>query len=77
MLWPADGQGAREALWRVFSRMDALYIADGHHRTAAADQVCRLRDKGSDGADAPWRHFLAVTFPADEVRILPYRPGAA
>jgi uncharacterized protein (DUF1015 family) len=45
-----------------------LYIADGHHRSAAAARVAELR-KGKRGEhDA----FLAVLFPHDQVQILPY-----
>ena len=57
----ADDSGALE---RGFAALDALYIADGHHRAASAARA-RREVGGSD-------HFLAVAFPADEVRILPY-----
>jgi uncharacterized protein (DUF1015 family) len=46
----------------------ALYVADGHHRSAAASRVHRLR------ASRPGDHgaFLAVLFPHDQMQILPY-----
>jgi uncharacterized protein (DUF1015 family) len=46
----------------------ALYVADGHHRSAAASRVHRLR------AANPGEHdlFLAVLFPHDQMQILPY-----
>jgi uncharacterized protein (DUF1015 family) len=48
--------------------LDALYIADGHHRSAAASRVAKLR------AGKPGNHdwFLAVSFPHDQLQILPY-----
>jgi len=46
---------------------ESFYIADGHHRSAAAGRVYRAR--GGAGASA---HFLTVTFPHDQVQILPY-----
>ena len=49
--------------------LDALYIADGHHRSAAAARVAAQR-RGS--ADASHEFFLAVAFPHDEMRILDY-----
>jgi len=49
--------------------LDALYIADGHHRTAAAARVAAQR-RGSP--DASHEFFLAVAFPHDELRILDY-----
>jgi uncharacterized protein (DUF1015 family) len=51
----------------TFGGMERLYIADGHHRTAAAARVDEVR-RGQGGAD----HFLAVSFPHDQVQILPY-----
>jgi uncharacterized protein (DUF1015 family) len=51
----------------AFAGLNRLYIADGHHRTAAAARVDSARG-GRGGAD----HFLSVLFPHDQVRILPY-----
>ena len=50
-----------------FETMPALYIADGHHRCAAAARVYRARNgAGQSGS------FLSVIFPHDQVQILPY-----
>ena len=49
--------------------LGALYIADGHHRSAAAARVAAER-RGSP--DASHEFFLAVAFPHDEMRILDY-----
>ena len=70
--------GVRHAIWQVdprlvpaftdaFKAVDALYIADGHHRAASA---ARARDVIRDSDEA--RFFLAVAFPSDQLRILPY-----
>ena len=70
--------GVRHAIWRVdsslvpafvqaFKSIDALYIADGHHRAASA---ARARNAAHDSHEASW--FLAVAFPSDQLRILPY-----
>lgn len=50
-----------------FAAISSLYIADGHHRSAAAARVCASR-KGAGGSAG----FLAVSFPHDQMRILPY-----
>ena len=51
----------------AFREMPNLYIADGHHRTAAAARVFQARQgAGRSG------FFLAVLFPHDRVQILPY-----
>jgi uncharacterized protein (DUF1015 family) len=66
-VWPLFEPALLAALEAEFSRLDAFYIADGHHRAAAAARV---------GRDAPpgdvSRHFLACAFPHDQLRILPY-----
>jgi uncharacterized protein (DUF1015 family) len=56
-----------------FNEMDALYIADGHHRSAAAARVAANRG-GADVSNARGQYtgFLAVSFPHDEVKILGY-----
>ncbi|MEO5739224.1 MAG: DUF1015 family protein [Vicinamibacterales bacterium] len=70
--------GVRHAIWQVgarfvpqfveaFKAVDALYIADGHHRAASA---ARARDAVRDSDEANF--FLAVAFPSDQLRILPY-----
>jgi uncharacterized protein (DUF1015 family) len=55
------------AVQDIFAEMPRLYIADGHHRCAAAARLCQKREGA--GASA-W--FLAVLFPHDQVQILPY-----
>ena len=59
------------ALLRAFGNVSDLYIADGHHRAASAARA-RNRLRGANGAAGPWDLFLAVAFPHDQVRILPY-----
>jgi len=56
------------ALSEDFLRVPALYVADGHHRSAAASRVHALRrgDAGEHGV------FLAVVFPDDAMQILAY-----
>ena len=51
----------------AFKSVDALYIADGHHRAASA---ARARDAIRDSDEV--HSFLAVAFPSDQLRILPY-----
>ncbi|MFO1498059.1 MAG: DUF1015 family protein [Verrucomicrobiota bacterium] len=60
---PADGRIIEER----FRRVPALYIADGHHRSAAAARVYRQR-QGRDRSGL----FLSVLFPDNQVQILPY-----
>lgn len=73
-----DGIG--HTAWRVtdpaplaaaFADVPLAYVADGHHRTAAATKVARARRERGDTRDScNW--FLAVLFPAAQLQILPY-----
>jgi uncharacterized protein (DUF1015 family) len=74
----ADG-GVRHQLWviaddqtvatltRAIDALPALYIADGHHRSAAAERVAKAR-----GGDGSHDYFLVVMFPQNEMTILDY-----
>lgn len=75
-VWRVGG-AERDAMVASVGRIPALYIADGHHRAASARRARNeMRDRNApgtslgDGADAST--FLAVAFPHDQVRILPY-----
>lgn len=65
--WTVADAAGIEFIERAFAAIAHLYIADGHHRSAAAGRVYRAR--GGAGASA---HFLTVTFPHDQMQILPY-----
>jgi uncharacterized protein (DUF1015 family) len=67
-LWVIDDDETITALTRAVDALPAIYIADGHHRSAAAARVAEAR-----GARAgAHRHFLAVLFPDHEMTILDY-----
>jgi uncharacterized protein (DUF1015 family) len=54
--------------------LDALYVADGHHRSAAASRVQKLyKERNADhSGEESWNHFLVVLFPHNEMQILDY-----
>lgn len=54
----------------AFDAMQALYIADGHHRSAAASRVAASR--AGQGSDSSAGYFLTVIFPHDQMKILDY-----
>jgi uncharacterized protein (DUF1015 family) len=62
-VWRAQPDEAH-ALQQAFAAIDALYIADGHHRVASAGRARRQLGTGDQ--------FLAVAFPRNQVQILPY-----
>ncbi len=77
-IWLIDEPGQIEQLTAVFDTMDALYIADGHHRSASASRVAATRNKDCNQAtvasdrEADHNYFLCVAFPHDETQILDY-----
>jgi uncharacterized protein (DUF1015 family) len=74
VLWVIDDQGDRDALLDAFAQVPELYVADGHHRSAAGTRIRALRrDSNPDhsGAEA-YNYFLSVIFPDDQMMILDY-----
>lgn len=70
MIWRIDDAATVARITVAFNDMDALYIADGHHRSAAASRVAAAR-RGKAKTDSH-ESFLAVAFPHDQMRILDY-----
>jgi uncharacterized protein (DUF1015 family) len=67
------GDAAGVSLAAAFERVQAMYIADGHHRAAAAARAHATLSRSAPAGDgAGHAAFLAVAFPDDQVRILPY-----
>jgi len=63
-----------DALEAAFRSVPCFYIADGHHRSAAAACIAaeRRENSGQHDEDAEYNWFLSVLFPASQLRILPY-----
>ena len=73
-LWRMEAERGRAAS-RAFEEVPLLYIADGHHRAASASrarQHYRSLRPGDRQDYGEFDFFLAVVFPASQVRILPY-----
>lgn len=73
-LWSVSDRATITALTAAVEDLDLLYIADGHHRIAAAAQVAaerRAADSGQRGERA-YEYFLGVIFPHNEMRLLEY-----
>lgn len=71
--WVIDNEADIDRLTALFDAMDAIYIADGHHRSASASRVAaERRDGDSINADANVEYFLSVIFPRHEMAILDY-----
>ena len=75
-----DEKGVRHTIWTAGSyleplqseldELDCIYVADGHHRMAAAVAVAETQKEGGGADEAQW--ILCVIFPASQMRVLPY-----
>ena len=73
--WVVNEKSAIEALEKEFGNVDALYVADGHHRSAAASRVQESRRKKAGAAHTgleEYNFFLTVIFPHDQMYIMDY-----
>jgi len=72
--WVIRDQAKIEKLIDFFAQIPATYIADGHHRTAAAALVGNEKKENDPDhrGDEEYNYFLAVHFPDDQLRIMDY-----
>lgn len=71
--WVVTDSRQIEEIKKEFSAIDSLYIADGHHRAAAASAVARMRRKNDASNDIrEYEKVLAVLFPHNQLRVMDY-----
>lgn len=73
-LWVIDDKAKIETITQHFDHMAGLYIADGHHRSAAASRVATMRQRRNPQhhGQESYNYFLSVIFPDDQLNILDY-----
>ncbi|MCR4920327.1 MAG: DUF1015 domain-containing protein [Bacteroidaceae bacterium] len=73
-LWLVDNPKDIQTITETFSAIPYLYIADGHHRSAAAALVGaeKARQNPNHRGDEEYNYFMAVCFPASQLTILDY-----
>ena len=73
-LWVVRDAAQIDLITRTFDAMDCLYIADGHHRSAAASRVAASRRAANPHhtGDEAYNYFLSVIFPGNQMQILDY-----
>lgn len=72
--WSIDEDADIARITELFAEMPALYIADGHHRSAAAALVGaeKAKQNRAHRGDEEYNYFMAVCFPADQLTIIDY-----
>ncbi|MCX6283233.1 MAG: DUF1015 domain-containing protein, partial [Bacteroidetes bacterium] len=72
--WVIDDNTIISAITSLFAKVPATYVADGHHRTAAAALVGNEKKKNNPGhkGDEEYNYFLAVHFPDNQLSIIDY-----
>lgn len=73
-VWVLSDQKKVARLTDLFDGMSAIYVADGHHRSAAASRVAAGRKAANFGhtGEESYNYFLTVIFPHNQVEILDY-----
>lgn len=73
-LWVIDNDSTIETLEKLFEGVRYFYVADGHHRTAAAALVGNEKKQNNPGhtGNEAYNFFMAVLFPHDQLTIIDY-----
>ena len=73
-IWVVSDPAIIDEITQRFDAMDALYIADGHHRSASASRVAKARAAANPHhtGEEPYNYFLSVIFPHSQMKILDY-----
>lgn len=72
--WVIDDDATIRRITEIFNSIPALYVADGHHRTAAAARVGLEKKNANPNhrGDEEYNYFLAVIFPDNQLKIIDY-----
>ena len=73
-LWVIDDEPTIAEITAEFDKIPSLYIADGHHRSAAAALVGneKAQNNPNHRGDEEYNYFMAVAFPASHLKIIDY-----
>ncbi|MGB5669492.1 MAG: DUF1015 family protein [Sedimenticolaceae bacterium] len=73
-IWKIAGKDEIVTLTAAFDAMPAIYVADGHHRSAAGSRVGNARRQANPAhtGEESYNYFLSVIFPHDQMQILDY-----
>ncbi|MBN1949298.1 MAG: DUF1015 domain-containing protein, partial [Candidatus Cloacimonetes bacterium] len=74
IFWKIDSEYYIEKITTIFSQIDYLYVADGHHRSASGTRVGQMRRAANPHhtGEEEYNYFMAAIFPHDQLHILDY-----
>ena len=72
--WKIDDDATNARITQIFANVPAFYVADGHHRTAAAARVGaeRREQNPNHNGTEEYNYFLAVIFPESQLHVIDY-----
>lgn len=72
--WVIENDATNKRISEIFETIPSLYVADGHHRTAAAALVGqeKMKNNPNHRGDEEYNYFLAVIFPENQLKIIDY-----
>ena len=72
--WVISDDADIQAITAAFAGVDAFYVADGHHRTAAAARVGQVKAAKNPAhtGEEEYNYFMAVAFPESQLKIMDY-----
>lgn len=73
-LWPVTDSNQIDSLREYFAEIPAIYIADGHHRSASSEALAKMRRQQNPDwtGSEPWNFFMGIYFPESELKIFDY-----
>ena len=71
-LWVVDDPTRVEKIETLLAQVRETYVADGHHRAAAAARVGAIRSEREAGGAGAAAYFMTALFPSDQIRVLDY-----
>lgn len=73
-IWVVNDRESIDTITSTFDAMDCLYIADGHHRSAAGSRIAAMRKQNNarHTGEESYNYFLSVIFPDNQMQILDY-----
>ncbi|MBN1970576.1 MAG: DUF1015 domain-containing protein [Candidatus Delongbacteria bacterium] len=73
-VWIIESDSTSDILIEEFAKIDYLYVADGHHRSASAAKVANMRKEKNPNhtGNEEYNYFLAVYFPDEQLKIMDY-----